>query len=176
MCTSTLSPSRLFPIVGALSSCGISYGSEAATGLDSNEMSYSPLKWAGTARRILVARLCERPGNKLSPCDLDQNTRSKERTGLLRVQQSFSGYASVPNVIPQALRLCGVTGNLADHRFEQNKKGYQSGWAVTKYDVRRCPGFTNISGECLQVTRHFLVSCRRYIAPYFALTTRWQSR
>ena len=137
--TSTLPPSRLFPIDGALPSCGISYGSEAAPGLDSNEMSYSPLKWAGTARRILVARLRERPGNKLSPCDLDQNTRSKERTGLLRVQQSFSGCGSVPNVIPQALRLCGVTGNLADHRFEQNKNGYQSGWAVRKYDVRLVP-------------------------------------
>jgi hypothetical protein len=102
MCTSTLSPSRLFPIVGALSSCGISYGSEAATGLDSNEMSYSPLKWAGTARRILVARLCERPGNKLSPCDLDQNTRSKERTGLLRVQQSFSGAGNRVRFLPTA--------------------------------------------------------------------------
>ena len=102
-------------------------------------MSYSPLKWAGTARRILVARFRERSGNKLSPCDLDQNTRSKERTGLSRVQQSFSGCGSVPNVIPQALRLCGVKGNLADHRFEQNKNGYQSGWAVRKYDVRLMP-------------------------------------
>ena len=37
----------------------------------------------------------------LSPCGLDQNTRSKERTGLSRVQQSFSGCGSVPNVIPQ---------------------------------------------------------------------------
>ena len=128
-----------FPIDGALPSCGFSQGSEAAPTLDSNEMSYSPLKWTGTARRILVARFRERSGNKLSPCDLDQNTRSKERTGLSRVQQSFSGCGSAPNVIPQALRLCGVTGNLADHRFEQNKNGYQSGWVVRKYEVRLVP-------------------------------------
>src|SRR5262249_28394828 len=55
------------------------------------------------------------------------------------VQQSFSGCGSVPNVIPQALRLCGVTGNFADHRFEQNKNGYQSGWVVRKYEVRLVP-------------------------------------
>src|SRR5690348_6184237 len=73
-------PARLLPIAGARPRCGIPSASEAAPALDSNERRRSFGNLAEKLRRILLASFPEaRRVEKLCPCGLDQNTRSKDR-------------------------------------------------------------------------------------------------